>query len=84
MTLEGYFIYVLSVVLSFVIFYYLVKAAVRNGIREAREDNKGELTSRESYKEMPANPQQQELQSRYDNGEISFEEYQSEWQRVGR
>jgi uncharacterized membrane protein len=33
--------------------------------------------------EKAANPEQQKLQSRYDRGEITFEQFQTEWNKLG-
>lgn len=69
-------------VLSWLIFYYVVKAAVKNGIREAlaRETTSGYDDNRNP--ERMTSPRQVKLQQQYDRGEISFEVYQSEWGKL--
>ena len=79
-------LYIIGVVIGWVILYYVVKAAVRNGVTEAldsRSDNKNAplyMVRREP--ERPASPAQLQLQQRYEKGEISFEVYQAEWNKL--
>jgi uncharacterized membrane protein len=79
-----YIFYLIGLILFWVLLYYVVKAAVRDGMREARsgesfsQDNK----IRNYRPEKPANPEQQKLQGRYDKGEITFEEFQTEWNKL--
>lgn len=79
-----YLFYFIGVVIGWVIFYYVVKAAVKNGIKEARGDKEIPTYIRDSKPEIPANSEQRKLQQRYDNGEIPFEVYQSEWNKLSR
>ena len=63
------------------IFYYVVKAAVRNGIKEANSE-KGLPSFRDAKPEKSANPEQIKLQHRYDKGQITFEDYETEWNKL--
>jgi hypothetical protein len=57
----------------------VVDAAVKNCIKEAAvEKNISTQTSISKPEKMP-NAEQAKLQRQYDNGEITFEEYQSKW-----
>ncbi|MBD0350429.1 MAG: hypothetical protein ICV65_04650 [Flavisolibacter sp.] len=76
------FLYIVGVVISWIIFYYVVKAAVRNGIREARANKEVRTFIGNSTPERPANPAQARLQQQYDKGEITFKEYQSQWNKL--
>ena len=82
MTTLTIFLYIIGAIASWFIFYHVVKAAVRNGIREARSAKEWPTYVRESKPERPANAEQIKLQQRYDKGEITFELYQSEWNKL--
>ena len=64
------------------IFYYVVKTAVKHGIIEARINNEYISYVKERKPELPMNSEQLKLQNQYNNGEITFEEYQAEWKKV--
>ena len=70
-------IYFICAIISWAIFYYTIKAAVKNGITESRFKN--EISTLSSKPEIKPNQEQEKLQSLYDRGQISFEEYQKEW-----
>lgn len=74
-------LYVIGIIIGWIIFYYVVKAAVRNGIIEAQIYNQVPPIAKNSKPEKPANAAQVRLQQQYDNGEITFETYQSEWNK---
>ncbi len=78
--IQLYFISVGAGLLSLVIFYYLIKNAVKNGIIDAQKEvgNKSMLNSEP---EKTLNTKQVELQKKYDRGEIGFEEYKTEWNK---
>lgn len=82
MTTFTILLYTIGAIISWFIFYYVVKAAVRNGIREARSDKELPAYVRENKPEKPANAEQIKLQQRYDKGEITFDLYQSEWNKL--
>ena len=77
-----YIFYIIGIIISWIIFYYVVKAAVKNGIREAIPDKILPTYFRDSKPEKPANAEQIKLQQRYDKGEITFEIYHSEWNKL--
>ncbi len=79
-----YLLYIIGAIVSWIIFYYVVKAAVKNGIKEARNNNEVSTYIKNSKPERLANPEQAKLQQRYDKGEITFEVYQSEWNKLSR
>jgi len=77
-----YLLYIIGIIISWIIFYYVVKAAVRNGIREASPDKILATYFKDNKPEKPANSEQIKLQQRYDKGEITFEDYQAEWNKL--
>ena len=79
-TFPTYIIYVIGAVVSWILFYYVVKLAVKNGIEEARQ-NKASHSDHTNSDSLPT-PAQIKLRQQYDNGEITFDIYQSEWKRL--
>lgn len=78
--LSTLFLYwVVGVSVGWAIFYYTIKAAVKNGMIEAR---RFQPINNTTSPERPANAKQKELQEKYDKGEIKFEEYQKEWEKA--
>ncbi|HNP24737.1 MAG TPA: DUF6019 family protein [Panacibacter sp.] len=77
------FLGITGALISWVILYYVVKAAVKNGIRETRSDKEVQTLIRTGSSERLANPAQLKLQQQYDKGEINFEEFKSQWNKVG-
>jgi uncharacterized membrane protein len=75
-------LYVVCSIISLVIFYNIIKAAVKNGIIEARSHKETATNSSYSKPERPANSEQAKLQQRSDKGEITFEEYKEEWNKL--
>ena len=75
-------LYVVCSIISLVIFYQIIKAAVKNGIIEARAHKEAVTYSNHNKPERPANTEQEKLQRRYDKGEITFEEYKAEWNKL--
>ena len=63
-------LYFTSAIIFFGILYFVIRLGVRDGI----QDTKG--------KEDQFNSVQLSLKKKYENGEISFETYQSEWNKV--
>jgi len=82
MKITIYLLYIIGIVIIWIIFYYVVKAAVKNGIKEARADEILPASFRVNKPEKPANAEQIKLQQRYDKGEITLEIYQAEWNRL--
>lgn len=77
-----YLLYILAVIIGWVIFYYVVKAAVKNAILETQYQKRYSKQVIETKPEVPSNSQQRDLQKQYDNNEISFEVYQAEWEKL--
>ena len=75
-------LYLVCSIISLVILYHIIKAAVRNGIIEARTNKDILINGNGSKTERQANAEQSKLQRRYDKGEITFEEYKAEWNRL--
>lgn len=82
MTTFTILLYIVGVITGWFIFYYVVKAAVKNGIREARADKEVPMGIKGNKPERPTNAEQIKLQQRYDKGEITFDVYQSEWNKL--
>jgi hypothetical protein len=74
--------YIIGSIIGLMIFYYVVKTAVKDGIIEARIKNEYISYVKDRKPELPMNSKQLNLQNQYDNGEITFEEYQTEWKKV--
>lgn len=75
-------LYIGCSIISLVIFYHIIKAAVKNGIIESRGNKEATTYSNHSKPERPANTEQEKLQQRYDKGEITFEEYKAGWDKL--
>ena len=82
MTTLTILIYIIGAIISWIIFYYVIKAAVRNGIIEARSDKNIKNFTANTTPEKPVNTEQMRLQQRYDKGEIQFEEFKSQWNKL--
>lgn len=77
--------YAIGVLIGFYIFYLIIKWAVKDGMIEASrqiELSKNQTGTVRTI-EKPANTEQEKLQRRYDKGEITFDEYQKEWAKLG-
>jgi uncharacterized membrane protein len=77
-----YLLYFIGVIVTWIIFYYVIKAAVKNGIKEARNENEVPTNFKDSMPVKFASTEQAKLQQRYDKGEITFEVYQTEWNKL--
>jgi len=66
--------------IAWAIFYYTVKAAVKNGMIEAKQFNN--LPRDIQLKSSNLTPRQQELQLKYEKGEIGLDEYKKEWEAL--
>jgi hypothetical protein len=73
--------YMAGSLIGLVIFYNIIKAAVRNGIREARKDAEPPVIAK-GIPDVKPNEKQLELQERYNKGEITFDVYKSEWEKT--
>lgn len=72
-------VYIGLCILSLYIFYLIIKAAVRNGIKEAQQDQLA--TTATGATEVSANEKQLAVQRRYDKGEITFDQYKELWDK---
>jgi hypothetical protein len=70
-----YIIYFCAFVLSWLIFYYVVKAAVTNGIKEAQPKPVKPSV-------VHSRPELNELQQQYDSGKITFEAFRLQWEKL--
>lgn len=70
--------YLIGLIVGWIIFHNVVKAAVRNDIRETRKDLE---VSGKSIQEKAPNVWQLQLQEKHDKGEITFDVYKSEWDK---
>lgn len=77
LTGEILLIYLIGAIITWAIFYYTIKAAVKNGILDSRQKN--EMSAPNSKPEIKPNQEQEKLQILYDKGQITFEEFQNEW-----
>ena len=82
MTTIACIIYIIGAIIGLMLFYYVVKTAVKDGIIEARIKNEYTSYIKDSKYEPPMNSEQLKLQNQYNNGEITFEIYQAEWKKV--
>lgn len=71
---SNFLVYLGAAVLSWVLFYYTIKAAVTNGILAANKDEKF-FQQAAAAKEPELSLYQRELKSQYEAGKISFDEY---------
>lgn len=81
-TTKTILLYALAGVTNWVLLYYVIKAAVRNGIKEARAKNTAPLKNYKKMDEGPPNDAQANLQKQYESGKITFEEFQSQWNKL--
>lgn len=74
---------VVSFILGMFILYFVIKAAVVNGIRDSGILDRSESSLPE---QNPAyykpNSAQELLKTRYEKGELSFDEYIHEWNKL--
>ena len=79
-----FMIYVAATIIVFIIFYYIIKSAVKFGTIEAMQEiNK--VSSPANFQKVEdnlPNTAQGLLQKKYDKGEISFDEYKTEWAKL--
>ncbi|MES2373843.1 MAG: hypothetical protein V4557_14785 [Bacteroidota bacterium] len=75
--------WVIGGILGWVLLYYVIKSAVVNGIRESGllESEQKRHVEQQIFESSP-NSAQMLLKQKYEKGEISLEEYQSEWNRL--
>lgn len=84
LTFTTFMILLIAICLPFIVLYYIIKNAIRNGIEEAR----GFDTAYGSTKPAPENftsdmtLAQAQLYERYKKNEITFDEYQKLWNEI--
>jgi len=79
---DSLIIYLIGILFGWIILYYTIKAAVKNGIREANREKILRAPLKRTRSEKLPNTEQIKLQQRYNNGEITFDAYQTEWNRL--
>lgn len=75
-------LYFTGIVLGWITLYYTIKAAVKNGIKEANSEKVLPTPYKDYKPEKLPNTEQVKLQQRYNNGEITFNDYQTEWNKL--
>lgn len=79
----SFLMWAIVAIVSLIIFYFIVKAAVKNGTVEAHQEiKKLSIPPVERKSNKAPNAAQMELQSRYDKGGIPFDDYLKEWDRL--
>jgi hypothetical protein len=73
---------ILAAAISWAIFYYTIKAAVKFGILEANEAKEMKSAVAEVNRQDRPNIAQMDLQKRYDAGGMPFDEYLKEWDKL--
>lgn len=76
--------YLVGAVISWTIFYYTIKAAIKWAIRETNEEKEiSEMKKIASQsKDVTMTPALAELQKKYDRGTITFDQYKTEWDKL--
>ncbi|MDP4264470.1 MAG: hypothetical protein Q8941_18215 [Bacteroidota bacterium] len=82
LTATMFVIYLVGALLGWSIFYYTIKAAVKNGIKEARYET--EVSKAMGRPEKKPTAEQEKLQQLYDKGQITFDEYQTTWAKLDK
>jgi len=81
---DSIFIYLISAILSLIIFYHIIKAAVKNGMIEAQARMKQTSASVNYRVEKKPTSAQERLQARYNKGEMTFEQFKTEWEQLDK
>ncbi len=78
-----FWIALISLIVSLFVLYYIIKEAVKNGIIEASKELKSqEATNKKNIiPESNWTSEQKDLLTKYESGEISFEEYQKKFNK---
>lgn len=76
--MEEMFPYVLAAIVSLIIFYLLIKSAVKNGILSAHKEISNDKSVSDS---IPETTRQQKLKKQYELGKINFETFKEEWNK---
>jgi hypothetical protein len=78
-----YLIYIGCAVLGCIVFYYIIKAAVKNAILETKSETK-KTEAIKSIGDKPPTPDQVALQKKYQNGEMSFDDYRTQFDLLAK
>lgn len=70
--------------LTWAMLYFTIKAAVKNGMIEAHRFNSlpEEIQRAMLNEDSSFTNEQEKLKKRYENGELTLEEYKTEWDRL--
>ena len=74
-------IYAVSVLVGMVVLYHIIKSAVKSAILETRQEQT--IITSPAKPEKPTSTAHELLKQKYENGLITFEEYQNEWGKLG-
>lgn len=75
--------YAIALLLSWAVFYFTVKAAVKTGTAEAISESRLPKTRKAGkVADATPNPAQKKLQAQYDKGQLTFVEYQAQWETL--
>ena len=76
--MEEMFPYILAAIVSLIIFYLLIKSAVKNDILSAHKEISNDKYVSDS---VPETTRQQKLKKQYELGKINFETFKEEWNK---
>lgn len=72
----------LGLVFFCIILYYVIKAAIADALKEAKKGKDTSHTYNPSVPPPTWNAEQIALKNKYEKGEITFEEYTNEWNKL--
>jgi uncharacterized membrane protein len=83
MELQTLLLWIAVVALGLFLLYFIIKTAVTNGIRDSGllERRHQEYIEQKNIENRP-NAAQLLLKEQYEKGEITFDEYKTEWKRL--
>lgn len=71
----------IGITIWFIIIYYVIKLAVKNGIIEAKRES-AKQSGKGSNSDLSNDARYTKLRQQYESGKITFEQYQSEWEKL--
>jgi hypothetical protein len=77
-----YVLYTIGAIISFLLFYFVVKFAVKNAIIETFNKSEVMAKAKGFHSETYGDIEKMKLQKLYENGEISFNEYKEKWAKL--
>ena len=80
--MENALYWVTGIILSWILLYYIIKAAVMNAIRDSGLVKKITDLVKENLPEDKPNTAQLSIKKKYKSGEITFDEYKSAWDKL--